>query len=295
MYAFVTTLFTLDSESLSVSICCLADDNRRFDHLGVVSQVVERASGRPYLTEEHPEGGHPDSGVGICEEFTPTFPIGYRVGADDAKLLKIGVGLVELAEAKPGYSARTSRLLRPERYETTGHRDRVRFRCVSHRLGNYGYEYAKEVSLTDRTVGVAFFLRNTGAAALSIQTYSHNFFGMSDGAQLVAGGMGSLSRLSGPPVVHSTGPGRYTVDRPRTGPTLYAVDPDSLQAKQAYRYAVSSGGLVIQEVGDFRPCKFKLWAAVHCICPEVFAEVGLEPGQQATWKREFTFREEKSQ
>jgi hypothetical protein len=291
----VVSLYTIQSEALSVLIACPSDDNRRFDHLGAVAQVTERLTGDTYLAQESP-GWDQDSGAGITEEFTPSRPIGNRDDHHDSDLLKIGVGVIHSA-AEEVYSYQNSRLVAPEQYGASADNGSVRFWCDSHPVGDYGYQYQKAITVSGRTVRIDFRLRNTGGSPFDIQTYSHNFFSWTGAdARLDTRGMGRVdfAHERGEQVVQSTIDDCYSVVRPSIGPTLLVSDPSALSRNGSYHYRLSFGGKSIQETGDFSPKKFKLWVAENCLCPEVFAEVDLSPGQERRWRRQFTFSEEES-
>ena len=45
----------------------------------------------------------------------------------------------------------------------------------------------------------------------------------------------------------------------------------------------------VQETMDFKPWRLVLWGVEHCICPEVYCRICVDPGEMQTYTRHWIF------
>ena len=85
----------LESKKLLVEIGRMGMLNQRFDHLGYVHQIWEKNSKISYLSEEPRPFPEENKGIGICEEFCASRPIGFDEAQEGDWFITPGCGILK--------------------------------------------------------------------------------------------------------------------------------------------------------------------------------------------------------
>lgn len=145
----------------------------RFDWAGVFAGIEYRGIN---YAEQWFESYSPvmhDAVCGPAEEFSP---IGLDEAAPGEPFLKIGVGVLEKMEGEYDRFKLHNILDSGRRTLCVTENSAVFGHFISHDNG-YGYEYVKEISITDKSsFRISHTLRNTGKRHLKGNVYNHNFY-----------------------------------------------------------------------------------------------------------------------
>ena len=261
---------------------CMAEYGPRFDTVGAVTAVAR--DGQSFCARE-----------GLIDEFNiqgPLSPPGYDEARPGEPFVKIGVGELIRADdtayrfSQP-YIVRQYAPVTAER-----HGDVLTVSQSLRTEGGWGYEYHKtyRVQTAAATLVIEYALTNTGTRTIHAEQYNHNWFNFGgdpinehysletefDLVDHDAEWFGrSLGRL--------TLTGCVTQARYFPSPQSAPVHANSLHVGHATR------GQAVVVSGDFSVARFALFADHTALCPEVFAEITLAPGQSRTWKRHYQF------
>ena len=261
---------------------CMAEYGPRFDTLGAVTAVSHE--GRSVCARE-----------GLIDEFNiqaPLSPPGYDAARPGQPFVKIGVGELIRADDQPYRFSQpyTIRQLAP--VTTQWDDDALTlFQRVCSETG-WGYEYRKtyRVLADAATLVIAYELTNIGARPMHAEQYNHNWFNFGGGPvdeayalktdfDLVDHEAEWFRRRSG----WLTLTGCITQARYFPSPRSAPAQANRLRVEHVTR------GQAVVVGGDFDVARFALFADPTALCPEVFAEIQLAPGQSRTWKREYQF------
>ena len=267
----------------------------RFDGSGMIAQVDYK--GHTFFGEL--KGPHnpkvDDHGCGPCEEFGMREPLGFREAAPGGAFIKIGVGRLVKTGANYFFNG-GYRIAEPGewkiRREGPG---RLRFEQTLSDTNGWGYQYTKELILTDEpaVLRIARTLRNTGTRRIVTDHYSHNMF-IFDRVPI-----GKAYRLVLPFAPEATpAPSGATTLRgnviefgqdPLTSTFWTALTGFSTPAHNGVRVETPGLGLALEIKTDLAPSKYEVYAEQAALCPEPFVALDVEPGASLTWTTELRF------
>lgn len=282
----------LENENLKIKIMQMEESNQRFDHLGCVFQVKNKKNGEIYLSQEEMPESFRNRGIGICDEFCASNPVGFAHAAYGEWFLKPGCGL--LKKRTKHYSFRDIHELLPVEVKAISTEAFQEFQCEC-QYRSYAYHYKKRYSLEGRELKVEYELKNTGKSPIIWQTYAHNFFlpqamdicGMRLRCENIP--LKAMKLLEGEEILEFKGKEGSVIKQPEKG-TLYVAEmlPD---LPKGYRYVLLNAfnEEKIWESGDFIPIKFKIWLDKNCFCPEIFGEFSAYEGETVYWSRTYEF------
>lgn len=261
----------------------------RFDWTAFITQVI--------LDEQHtfavPESlipGQGSGGVGFCNEFGISEPIGYDDAAPGHHFPKLGVGLLRRPDDEAYNFFRPYEITPfPIRVETTD--DRCVFTVDPLDCGGYAAGLTKSVTVHDNTLRIDYRLENVGQKPLRTTEYCHNFIGIDRQP------VGPDYCLSFPyPVRLTETPGILDIHGESVSwkgiPTEdFYFRPEDFSQTSPHRWELfhCPSGLQVTEESFFQPDLIAVWGKGHVISPEVFVRIDLKPGESMTWARQYSF------
>ncbi len=283
----------LESKKLLVEIGRMGMLNQRFDHLGYVHQIWEKNSKISYLSEEPRPFPEENKGIGICEEFCASRPIGFDEAQEGDWFIKPGCGILKKKGGK--YSFENVYEFKPLEIQEKITEEEICFQTVQEELRGYGYVYEKKFFMAGESLCIQHKMENTGTRVLDWQSYAHNFFlpGAEDcrGFRLHSsyGKTGDWELLSGDDILKKNGEFLEVAAVPQKAP-LYILRTEA-HGKGGYQYMLMNPEKkrFVTEEGDFVPEKFKVWISRNCFCPEIFLQAKIEPGETFSWERRYSF------
>lgn len=281
----------LENNRLKVSIQEPGEiyEGSRFDWTGFISQIVldERVS---FCVPEQLEEGKGTGGLGFCNEFGLDKPIGYDDIKPGKSFPKIGVGLLK-KQSQEEYDFFNSYDVTPLNIDITQTEDAVTFDLTSSTESGYGYRLVKKISLKVNRLTLSYELTNTGTKPINTNEYSHNFIGMNNQSvgsdyQLTLSNMESIDIAVGS--ISKDG-NQLTWNETPEADFYASIDWKEIPADYNWDLFNHEIGAGVKEVSDFIPSKVALWGYTHVVCPELFIDINLEPGETKQWERVYEF------
>lgn len=168
---------------------------------------------------------------------------------------------------------------------------------------NHSFRLEKKISLDGDTVTVEQVLTNLGSKKLRTKEYGHNFMllnGNPIGPDYTLE-LSFLPQLQQKPKVK--GREIFSIQQQRLYITteeignsfsnsfLTQIKGYDANAKETFWILKDrKSGISVMETVDFPIAKFQLWGKADTICPEVFVQIILDPGESFAWKRMYTYR-----
>jgi len=254
------------------------------------------AWGVAFYTRHYPGTHEPERHDAVCgpaEEFDlATPPPGYA-DSPDGLFLKIGVGVLQRPAGETEYVFHNDYEMSDPgvwTHEVRGAREIV-FRHRAALPGKtYGADYTHRVVLdeNDARFKIIRTLKNTGSKAFSTRHYNHQFIRIGDTD------IGPDYALELPFVANENHRFSYPLTETFWSP-LTGYDNVTTNA-----FSVRCGGRVLHSATDLPIADFALYATSRIICPEVFVDIALAPGEEKAWTTIFTLfsyteEEEKTQ
>jgi hypothetical protein len=278
----------------------------RFDWSSMVAQAAwkgHKCFGEWKPAAHDPLG--PDDTVGISGEFgmgpltgMPE-PPGYCDTAAGDTFMKIGVGDLVRNSADRYSFGENYAVARPYKWTVEGNPDSISFFQSADGTGNYAYTFSRTYRIESGKPGfsVSCRLENCGRTPIRQTYYSHNFIRLDDHP------VGSAYSLQFPfaPILIDSQSGHLRTDGPEValesdievGAGLFAVIGGFSETARHNRFEVRcrDAGIGLSVGGTAAPAKIHLFATRLTICPEVFIEIGLEPGAEFEWHDTYRFFE----
>ena len=232
-------------------------------------------------------------GKGFYNEFGINAAIGYSETMEGDWFHKIGVGL--LKKAGTDYLFSRSYEIHPAGFNVTAMPNKIIIMCNSPMVNGYSYVLKKEIQLDESGFTINYHLTNTGEKIIKTNEYDHNFIAFNN---------------------EMTG-SDYIIKFPfYLNPELFEnnVNPDEKveidqkeitfngTPKQQFFFSNLSGGVNVEatwelintkykiglsETGSFKTSKVNLWGWTHVICPELFFDISVKPGEEIEWSRTY--------
>lgn len=262
---------------------CMDKYGPRFETLGAVTAI--RLEGESFCIHE-----------GLSDEFNiegDLPPPGYDEAKPGESFMKIGVG--ELIRTDDGaydfehpYPVQQ---LAPVTEQL--HHDELSLSQRLHTGNRWGYDYRKTYRVMPESakVVIQYELKNTGSRAFRAEQYNHNWFNCGGGPvdhnytlktrfDLEEGQEDWFRRQCGGIVLAGGMTEPSFFESPRSAP----VEANWMcvsHAAKAQQITIS---------GDFDVARFALYADPSALCPEVFADIPLAPGEARSWNRVYEFK-----
>ena len=284
----------LKSNSLKVAIDLPLENYKgsRFDWSGKISSI--RFKDLPLTTIE--DAGSKDVnflGKGLYNEFGITNPVGYNETPKGGWFHKIGVGLLKKEHKQ--YLFHRKHVIRPAHFDITYEDRKIIIICKSELLNGYSYILKKEISISENSFTINYFLHNTGEKKIITDEYVHNFMAINNAL------IGKDYTLKFPFQIDST-----LFDETVNSENKVEIGSDNITfretPKKQFFFSNLTGGKELQaewmltnlktevgikEIGNFKTNKINLWGWGHVISPELFFKISVDPKKTIEWSRKF--------
>lgn len=263
----------------------------RFDWTGTVTEV-KLDGAHTFCTPESLIDGQGTGGIGLCNEFGISEPIGYEECPVGGAFPKIGVGLLTKLDDSPYSFARPYPVVPFDCEVETGEASST-FTLHPTAVNGYAVRLVKKLSVADNRLRFSYALENVGDKPIVTTEYGHNFVHV-NGEPI---GPGYSLRLSESFAYSPSGNG----DR---DPLLFAngtmrwrhIPKEAFYCRSTGSYTpgiqwelLHESGVGLRETVDFTPSLLALWGTDHVVSPEVFIRLEVKPGETVRWTRELEF------
>ena len=284
----------LKSNSLKVAIDLPLENYKgsRFDWSGKISSI--RFKDLPLTTIE--DAGSKDVnflGKGLYNEFGITNPVGYNETPKGGWFHKIGVGLLKKEHKQ--YLFHRKHVIRPAHFDITYEDRKIIIICKSELVNGYSYILKKEISISENSFTINYFLHNTGEKKIITDEYVHNFMAINNAL------IGEDYKLNFPFPINSS-----LFDETVNSENKVEIGLDNVTfnktPKKQFFFSNLTGGkelqaewiltnlkanIGIKEIGSFKTDKVNLWGWGHVISPELFFKISVDPKKTMEWSRKF--------
>ena len=277
--------------------------SQRFDKTAVIAQVCLDGKHTFCTSEQIRSNRRTTNGIGLCGEFV-------LAGAAEATkaaewFFKPGIGL--LRQIKPGASHDIWRTYPLQTFPVTASENKngVLFQQKAIPCGGYGIDIEKAFHLDDNRIILDITVGNTGVQPVYLQEYQHNFLSL--GGMPISKGyileipcdqeltrieqetlrQGDEARLPSAVRVH----GNCIYWENNMDEKIVYHRSEQIDPEQPWRWTLrhSDSNLSVSEETSFCPTRIDVWAVEHCICPEFYYSISLNPGEKSHWQRIWTF------
>ena len=284
----------LKSNSLKVAIDLPLENYKgsRFDWSGKISSI--RFKDLPLTTVEDTIPKDVNFlGKGLYNEFGITNPVGYNETPKGGWFHKIGVGLLKKEHKQ--YLFHRKHVIRPAHFDITYEDRKIIIICKSELLNGYSYILKKEISISENSFTINYFLHNTGEKKIITDEYVHNFMAINNAL------IGKDYTLKFPFQIDST-----LFDETVNSENKVEIGSDNITfretPKKQFFFSNLTGGKELQaewmltnlktevgikEIGNFKTNKINLWGWGHVISPELFFKISVDPKKTIEWSRKF--------
>jgi hypothetical protein len=264
----------------------------RFDWSGKISSVKFKSL--PLTTIE--DTGSKDVnflGKGLYNEFGITNPVGYNETPKGGWFHKIGVGLLKKEHKQ--YLFHRKHVIRPAHFDITYEDRKIIIICKSELVNGYSYILKKEISISENSFTINYFLHNTGEKKIITDEYVHNFMAINNAL------IGEDYTLKFPFQINSS-----LFDETVNSENKVEIGLDNVTfnktPKKQFFFSNLTGGKELQaewiltnlkanvgikEFGSFKTDKINLWGWKHVISPELFFKISVDPKETVEWSRKF--------
>lgn len=287
----------LSNDYLTIYIEGMKKINQRFDHCGCITQVHDNKRDINYLSKEENPVIKDNQGIGICDEFCASKPIGFEEAAIGEWFVKPGCGIMKKTGLKYKFTEKYP--FNPIEVNTSKNENTIVFRAEQKEVNGYSYRYEKEYCLIGRELTITYKILNLGNKPILWQSYAHNFF--LPGAYNVknlhvkvnANSIKGWECTEGDPILMWDDVKQLEVKNNPILPALYIADFDSNieNTKNNMSIEIENNKMkcrIIESI-DWNPIKLKIWIHEKCICPELFIEGNQCTNEEVQWKRKYSF------
>ena len=284
----------LKSNSLKVAIDLPLENYKgsRFDWSGKISSI--RFKDLPLTTIE--DAGSKDVdflGKGLYNEFGITSPVGFEETPVGGWFHKIGVGLLKKEHKQ--YLFHRKHVIRPAHFDITYEDRKIIIICKSELVNGYSYILKKEISISENSFTINYFLHNTGEKKIITDEYVHNFMAINNAL------IGEDYTLKFPFPINSSLFDETVNSENKVEIGLDNVTFNKTPEKQFFFSNLTGGkelqaewiltnlkaNVGIKEFGSFKTDKINLWGWKHVISPELFFKISVDPKETVEWSRKF--------
>ena len=284
----------LKSNSLKVGIDLPLENYKgsRFDWSGKISSI--RFKDLPLTTIE--DAGSKDVnflGKGLYNEFGITNPLGYNETPKGGWFHKIGVGLLKKEHKQ--YLFHRKHVIRPAHFDITYEDRKIIIICKSELVNGYSYILKKEISISENSFTINYFLHNTCEKKIITDEYVHNFMAINNAL------IGEDYTLKFPFPINSSLFDETVNSENKVEIGLDNVTFNKTPEKQFFFSNLTGGkelqaewiltnlkaNVGIKEFGSFKTDKINLWGWKHVISPELFFKISVDPKETVEWSRKF--------
>lgn len=284
----------LKSNNLEAAIDLPSENYKgsRFDWSGKISSVKFKSL--PLTTIEDTESKDVNFlGKGLYNEFGITNPVGFNETPMGGWFHKIGVGLLKKDHKE--YLFHRNYSIKPAKFDVNYENDKIKIICKSELVNGYSYILKKEITISENSFTINYFLHNTGEKKIITDEYVHNFMAINNAL------MGEDYTLKFPFPINSS-----LFDETVNSENKVDIGLDNITfhktPKQQFYFSNLTGGkelkaewiltnlkanVGIREIGSFNTNKVNVWGWRHVISPELFFKISADPEETIEWSRKF--------
>lgn len=267
-------------------------NHSRFDWTGKIVKVKFQnilISGNETINDEE----NIQAGKGFYNEFGIDTPLGFDEANIGDWFHKIGVGL--LKKDNNQYLFHKEYEIDPAEFKIKTGTSKISVECISATNNGYAYILKKEIELLENSFTINYYLKNTGEKTINTNEYNHNFISINNefiGADYILKFPFQLKPQLFEETVNPEGKveiGQQEIKfngQPKEQFFFSNLSGDeNVNAK--WELTNLKNNIGIRETGSFQTNKINLWGYKHVICPELFFNIALKPGQSTAWSRTY--------
>ena len=272
----------------------------RFDHSGNILQVTLNNK-HTFCTSEKSEI-LPDYGFGLMNEFDIDSPQGYAETTVGSYFYKIGVGNLRRETDEPYQFFRQYPMNQYSFSILKETPEEIVFQTKHLALQNSGILYQKSISIHRNELLLSYRLMNKSNSVLKTNEYCHNFvafnhskinsqyslkfnFNLNNRQFEEANNIEFHLSIIGDQINWTKIPDNDIFIRRLNG---------NDQSGKWWELHNKLQGLTMKEEVSFEAELVNLWGNAHVVSPELFCVLEIEPEEEKTWWRKFTFSERSS-
>ncbi len=267
----------------------------RFDWTGFVQQVTLAAGNHTFCTLESLIDGAGTGGIGLCNEFGISTPVGYDGLAIGECFPKVGVGLLTMIDNEP-YDFFKSYPVRPFPIQVEQGPDYVRYVSKALPCNGYAFRLEKELLVQGATLTIDYALHNVGEKPIVTSEYVHNFLAIDEqpiGPDYVLNFSEDIHLIEEPSaytqdILHIEG---QNLGWNKQVEDMFYCRLAEFKTQVPYYWEITNkhAGAGLRERGS-NPASFTaLWGVGHVLSPEVFIAINVSPGGTQRWTRSYDF------
>ncbi len=296
-------LNTIQSELLTVELTSpgsAPNDNFRFDRTGYITEVVLK-DGTRFAASEPRNLSHPSSnGRGFCS--CNRWDISEEVGVGEYFPI-IGVGLIRKPdEQKYRQFNRYEEGFIPFEIKCEMAENIATYAVLPMPCQGYAFHETRVIKAIGNRVENRVTLRNVGEKPATVMEYCHNFISIEGMA------VGPDYTIEFPQVPDLTGLHFQEAERggetnfegfghgfrmKRYEPQSYSValEDYSFYKGEPFRWKVSNtaAGAYVLGTDTIQLSRVKIWSSDHMVCPEIYQNFTIRPGETLEWSRQLEF------
>ena len=284
----------LKSNSLKVAIDLPLENYKgsRFDWSGKISSI--RFKDLPLTTVEDTIPKDVNFlGKGLYNEFGITNPVGYNETPKGGWFHKIGVGLLKKEHKQ--YLFHRKHVIRPAHFDITYEDRKIIIICKSELLNGYSYILKKEISISENSFTINYFLHNTGEKKIITDEYVHNFMAINNtlidkdyelkfpfpiNPSLFDETVNSENKVE-------IGLDNITFNKTPEKQFFFSNLTGGKELQAEWILTNLKANVGIKEIGSFKTEKINVWGWKHVISPELFFKISVDPKKIIEWSRKF--------
>lgn len=276
---------------------------QRFDHTAIVTEVILEGKYSFCTPEQVLPGRRTTNGIGLCGEFV------LAGAAESARagewFCKPGVGLLKQLEGGMPFDMWKHYEVRPFAVTADSTSDQILFRQSAVPSGGYAVDIEKAFCLRGNRLMLDITVRNTGDKEWVLQEYQHNFVSL-EGMEIGPGYVldlccdKTLSQIEGKTLrqgdeIHLPSAVRFEKnsvfwEKDMREKILYHRSEEIAPGMpRCWTLRHLRSGASVSEETNFCPTRIDIWSVEHCACTEFYQTVRLAPGEEAHWRRTWTF------
>jgi len=260
----------------------------RFNHSAFISEVRYKDILFTQKEQDQP-GAKSTGGSGLCSEYKcPGMEDGIRAGE---QWLKPGIGVLE--RKNEGWNHLDERRTEGLRTFVTADSRSAVFNVESPKVNGFAYRETRTITLSEDTIRLDIALTNTGDQPLELYDYCHNFISLGEEK------VGPTYHLRLPVLAETERnfenrdmiqePGGVTWRKTPVQP-FFRISYDTVAGPKSWELYSSNSAISVSEHDSFHPEHIAVWGTDYCVSAEIYHRICPNPGETATWRREWTFR-----
>jgi len=265
---------------------------QRFDWLGIVVQVCLNGN-HTFCAYENNIPTLGTGGIGLCNCVIQVEKSNYDITPVGGKYFSIGVGEITRPDDGPYLFNRRDMEIKPFPTKITQSENEIVFEQESSECNGFKYQLKRTLTVENNTLSICSYLKNTGGKPINTAEYNHNFICI-DGNTINADYLLDLPytpAIDGGENDFDVMKNALSLKKERENDEFFCmVNGIEYSGEHFWQLTHKPSCVSIRETNDFPVNKFGIWGRSHTFCPETYAEINLEPGQDMEWKRRYEFK-----